>query len=63
VVDEFAFDELDVHLHGDAAFVRSRYRQRGRMDEQDRTQTFLMTDVFFRRDGRWQAVTRHVSPL
>jgi hypothetical protein len=26
-------------------------------------QTFLMTDVFVRRDGRWRAVTRHVSPL
>jgi hypothetical protein len=26
-------------------------------------QSFLMTDVWVRRDGHWQAVTRHVSPL
>jgi catechol 2,3-dioxygenase-like lactoylglutathione lyase family enzyme/ketosteroid isomerase-like protein len=63
VIDEFAFDEIAAYVHGDGAFVRSRYRQRGRMAEEDRTQTFLMTDVFFRRDGRWQAVGRHVSPL
>jgi catechol 2,3-dioxygenase-like lactoylglutathione lyase family enzyme/ketosteroid isomerase-like protein len=63
VIDEFAFDELAAHVHGDAAFVRSRYRQRGRMGEEDRTQTFLMTDVFFKRDDRWQAVARHIGPL
>jgi catechol 2,3-dioxygenase-like lactoylglutathione lyase family enzyme/ketosteroid isomerase-like protein len=63
VIDEFSFDEVAAHAHGDAGFVRSRYRQRGRMGEEDRTQTFLMTDVFFRRGGRWQAVARHASPL
>jgi catechol 2,3-dioxygenase-like lactoylglutathione lyase family enzyme/ketosteroid isomerase-like protein len=63
VIDEFAFEEVSVHVHGDAAFVRSRYRQRGRMGSEDRTQAFLMTDAFFRRDGRWQAVARHISPL
>jgi len=63
VIDDFGFDEITAHVHADGAFVRSRYRQRGRMGEKDRTQTFLMTDVFFRRDGRWQAVARHASPL
>ena len=63
VLEEFCFDDLVVHVHGDAAVVRSRYRQVGRMGEEDRTQPFLMTDVWFRRDGRWQAVARHVSPL
>jgi catechol 2,3-dioxygenase-like lactoylglutathione lyase family enzyme/ketosteroid isomerase-like protein len=63
VVESFAFDELETHVHADAAVVRSRYRQRGRMGAEDRTQSFLMTDVWFRRDGRWQAVARHLSPL
>ena len=43
--------------------VRSRYRQTGSMDGAERNQTYLMTDVWVRRAGRWQAVTRHVSPL
>ena len=63
VVESFSFDELDVLVHGEGAVVRSRYRQVGRMGEQDRSQPFLMTDVWFRRDGRWQAVARHVTPL
>lgn len=63
VVERFAFEEMDVHVHGDGAFVRSRYSQVARMGDADRTQAFLMTDVWFRRDGAWQAVSRHVSPL
>lgn len=63
VIEEFAFDELDVLDYGNVAMVRSRYRQRGSMDGDDRTQTFLMTDVWIERDGKPQLVTRHVSPL
>jgi ketosteroid isomerase-like protein len=63
VIEEFSFPELEVLPLGEAAVVRSRYRQRGRMDDQDRTQAFLMTDVFVRRAGAWRAVTRHISPL
>jgi ketosteroid isomerase-like protein len=63
VVDSFEFEDLDVHVYADTALVRSRYTQTGSMDGHDRTQPFLMTDVFVMRDGRWQAVTRHVSPL
>ena len=63
VIEEFAFDELDVIDLGPAGVVRSRYRQHGSMDGDDRTQTFLMTDVWAERGGRPQLVTRHVSPL
>jgi ketosteroid isomerase-like protein len=63
VIEEFAFDDLDVLEYGDVGVVRSRYRQRGSMDGADRSQAFLMTDVWVQRDGRMQLVTRHVSPL
>jgi ketosteroid isomerase-like protein len=63
VVERFDFEEVDVNDYGDAAVLRSRYTQAGSMDGEDRTQTFLMTDVLVRRGGRWRAVTRHVSPL
>jgi ketosteroid isomerase-like protein len=63
-IDEFAFEELEVlELGADAAVVRSRYVQRGAMDGADRSQPFLMTDVWARRTAGWQLVTRHVSPL
>jgi ketosteroid isomerase-like protein len=62
-IEEFAFEELEVVDLGEAGVVRSRYRQRGSLDGEDRTQTFLMTDVWVERDGGAQLVTRHVSPL
>ncbi len=33
------------------------------MGSDDRSQTFLMTDVWVERDGQTQLVTRHISPL
>lgn len=63
VIESFEFSELEVLPYGHVALVRSRCRQTGSMDGEDRSQTFLMTDVWVRRSGRWQAVTRHISPL
>jgi ketosteroid isomerase-like protein len=63
-IDEYRFEELEViELGPGAAVVRSRYVQRGSMDGADRSQPFLMTDVWARRPAGWQLVTRHVSPL
>ena len=64
VIDEYRFEELEViELGPGAAVVRSRYVQWGSMDGADRSQPFLMTDVWARRPAGWQLVTRHVSPL
>jgi Domain of unknown function (DUF4440) len=63
VIEEFAFDELEALDYGVVGVVRSRYRQRGSLDGADRSQTFLITDVWVERDARAQLVTRHVSPL
>ena len=50
VIDEYRFDELEViELAPGAAVVRSRYVQRGSMDGADRSQPFLMTDVWAHR--------------
>ena len=62
-LSEFEFERIEVLEYGDAAVVRSRYRQRGTMDGEPRDQPFLITDVFALVDGRWLAVTRHASPL
>ena len=62
-VSEFEFERIEVLEYGDAAVVRSAYRQQGSMDGERRDQPFLITDVFALLDGRWLAVTRHVSPM
>jgi ketosteroid isomerase-like protein len=62
-IESFEFEWLRVEAYGDAAVVRSRYRQSATMDDQDRSSAYLMTDVWIRREGVWQLVTRHVSPL
>jgi hypothetical protein len=68
-IDSFAFDWLHVDRYSDAAVARSRYRQVGAMDGADRTQVYLMmdvwamTDVWAREQGEWRLVSRHISPL
>ena len=62
-IDHFAFEALAVQDYGDVVVVRSRYRQRGRMGAEDRTAAYRMTDVWVRRDARWQLAARHATAL
>jgi ribonuclease HI len=62
-VDEWAFDEVTVQNYTRFAVVRSRYRQRGRMGDEPRDGTYLMTDAFVKHGGRWRAVARHLTRL
>jgi ketosteroid isomerase-like protein len=63
VIDSYDFEWLEIDRYGDAAVARSRYRQTGRMGEDDRTQPFLMTDVWVRTEQAWRLVSRHITPL
>jgi ketosteroid isomerase-like protein len=63
VIESYDFEWLEVDRYGDAAVARSRYRQRGRMGDDDRTQPFLMTDVWVRLEDEWRLVSRHITPL
>jgi ketosteroid isomerase-like protein len=64
VVEDFAFDELEVDVHGDVGVVRSRYRQSGRMGGADRTGAFRMTDVWLRHErAGWRLAHRHSTAL
>ncbi len=62
-VSSWRFDEIAVQHYGRFAVARSRYTQSGRMGGAPRDDTYLMTDAFVKRSGRWRAVTRHISPL
>ena len=62
-IRSFAFESVDVVELGAVAVARCRYVQRGSMDGEDRSQTFLMTDVWADDGDGAALVTRHVSPL
>jgi ketosteroid isomerase-like protein len=62
-IRSFRFDELEVLDYGDVGVVRSRYSQEATMGGADRTQTYLMTDVWHRSEGDFRLTTRHISPL
>jgi ketosteroid isomerase-like protein len=61
-IEEFAYEELDPEVYGDTAVCVARYRQRARLDGRDLSGTMHVTDVWVRRDARWQIVRRHASP-
>jgi hypothetical protein len=63
MVEEWEFERMDVRVYGDAALVRSTYRQRGRMGDERRDTTYLMSDVFVRRASGWHAAARHISDI
>jgi ketosteroid isomerase-like protein len=62
-IRSFTFDEVEVLDYGDVALVRSRYSQEATMGDADRSQSYLMTDVWHRREGAFRLVSRHISPL
>ncbi len=60
-IEDFAYEEIDPEVYGDTAVVVSRYRQSARLDGRDVSAHMHVTDVWVRRDGRWQIVRRHAT--
>lgn len=60
-IDDFAYEEIDPEVFGNTAVVVSRYRQSARLDDRDASGELRITDVWIRRDGRWQIVRRHAT--
>ena len=61
VIEEFAYEEIDPQVYGDTALVVSRYEQTAKLDGRDVSARMHVTDVWVRRDGRWQIVRRHAT--
>ena len=59
--ESFEYSDFLVRVFGDAAVVKSRLSQVARVGDQPWNETFMLTDVWVRRDGRWQVVARHSS--
>ena len=54
----FEFPQIDVRSYGDVAVGIVHYREEGRVAGAVRRGDFLITDVWVKRDGRWQVVAR-----
>jgi hypothetical protein len=61
-IEDFAYLEIDPEVLGNTAVVVSRYRQAARFGGRDASGELRVTDVWIRRDGRWQIVRRHATP-
>jgi len=61
VIEDFAYEEIDPEVYGNTAVVVSRYRQSASLDGRDVSAQLHMTDVWVRRDVRWQIVRRHAT--
>lgn len=63
VIEEYAFEGMVVQHYGNAAVVRTRYRQSGRMGAARRDGAYRITDVWVRGGRGWQLQARHAQPL
>lgn len=59
----FTQDDYKVHVIGDTAIVTGRSTIKGIRDGKDWSGQERWTDVFVRRNGRWQAVATHSSRI
>jgi ketosteroid isomerase-like protein len=60
-ISSLAVDDVRVRVFGDAAVVTGRTRGRGQSGNTPYDVEIRFTDMFVRRDGRWQAVASHAS--
>jgi ketosteroid isomerase-like protein len=61
-IAEYSYEEIDPEVYGDTGLCVSRYRQEAQLDGRDLSGTMHVTDIWVRRDARWQIVRRHASP-
>jgi hypothetical protein len=60
-IDDFAYEQIDPEIYGNTAVLVSRYSQVARLAGRELSHRMNVTDVWTRRDGRWQVVRRHAT--
>jgi hypothetical protein len=60
-IDSFGYEEIDTEIYGNTAVIVSRYSQTGRLDGRDVSAEMHVTDIWVRREARWQVVRRHAT--
>jgi ketosteroid isomerase-like protein len=59
--DGYSFEKMSVRLYGETAVINAYFQQSATFAGRDWSGDFLLTDVWVKRDGRWQVVARHAS--
>lgn len=62
-ISSFYYDDLKVVVAGYTGIVHARYSQVAYYEGRNLSSMFRLTDVWSRRDERWQVVARHSSIL
>jgi ketosteroid isomerase-like protein len=62
-IESFRLGDVSVRLYGDVAIVFGVITEKSKFRDQDTSGTRRVTDVFVKRDGRWQAVASHESDI
>src|SRR6266850_6056461 len=62
-IERYDKDDLKVRAFGDTAVTSYRMTARARFEETEIDKVFCITNVWMRRDGRWQIVARHTANL
>jgi ketosteroid isomerase-like protein len=57
-IHQFTFTHNEIQIYGETAVVLVDMRQEASVNGEPRSGQFLITDVWTRRDGRWQVVAR-----
>jgi Domain of unknown function (DUF4440) len=60
-IEGFTYEEIDPEIYGNTAVLVSRYSQVAQLDDRDLSHRMSVTDIWTRRDGRWQIVRRHAT--
>jgi len=60
-IDEFTYEEIDPEVYGNTAVLVSRYHQVARLNGCDLTRRMHVTDIWTRREARWQIDRRHAT--
>jgi ketosteroid isomerase-like protein len=62
VVDEMYFDEIAVNVYGNTAVAFIRQQEKSKYGTENFSGVYYYTDVWVKRNGRWQVVASHGSP-
>ena len=62
-IESFQLDDVKVRVYGDAAVVTGLITEKSKFRDKDTSGVRRFTDVFVKRDGRWQAVASHESDV
>ncbi len=62
-VERYDKDDLKVRAYGDTAVTSYRMTAKARFEETEINRVFCITNVWMRRQGRWQIEARHTANL